>query len=212
MKTAIKLLVVLCCALFATSAFANWVKFRVPLSLLDTHCGNGRCAPSAYFDTNRSWGYYRDYACGIKTYNQHDGIDYAIGGFWAMDQGRWVMAAASGTVIETHDGEFDRCTTANCGTANYVKIRHADGKVTVYWHLKKWSVRVRPGQWVGCGTVIGNVGSSGYSTGPHLHFGVVVPCHGADDPYGASNSACGGGFSYWVNQGAYLKLPGLTCQ
>jgi murein DD-endopeptidase MepM/ murein hydrolase activator NlpD len=187
------------------------VKFRVPLSLLSTQCANGRCYPTAYFDTNRSTSYRRDWACGAKTYNQHSGTDYGIGGFAAMDQGRWVMAAASGTVIATHDGEYDRCTSGRCGTANYVKIRHSDGKVSVYWHLKKWSLRVRKGQWVGCGTVIGKVGSSGYSTGPHLHFGVEVG--GAiDDPYAAVRSSCGGTFSFWTAQGRYGGLPGNSCQ
>src|SRR3990167_8378748 len=105
----------------------------------------------AYFDTNRSLSYRRDWACGTRTYNQHDGVDLGIGGFPAMDSGRWVMSAAAGTVVAAHDGEFDRCRTGNCGTGNYVKIRHADGKISVYWHLKKWSVRVRVGQWVPCG-------------------------------------------------------------
>lgn len=212
MRTAIKLLAVFGVALFANDAFATWVKFRAPVSLLSTQCGSGRCVPTAYYDTNRSVSYRRDWACGTKTYNQHDGVDIApIGGFSAMDQGRWVFAAAAGTVIDVHDGEFDRCTSGRCGMANYVKIRHLDGKVTVYWHLKKWSIRVRRGQWVGCGQHLGNIGSSGYSTGPHLHFGVVV--NGvADDPYGATSGACGGTWSYWTAQGKYGGLPGLTCQ
>lgn len=198
-------------AVIVSAPAAAQVKFRVPLSMLDTQCAGGRCYPTAYFDTNRSWSYRRDYACGTRTYNQHDGVDLGIGGWAAMDQGRWVMTAAAGTVIAAHDGEFDRCTTGNCGTANYVKIRHADGKISVYWHLKRWSVRVKVGQWVPCGVYLGQVGSSGYSTGPHLHFGVVV--NGvADDPFGASSSACGGTFSFWTQQGPYGGLPGMACQ
>lgn len=188
------------------------VKFRVPLSLLSTQCGSGRCYPTAYYDTNRSLSYRRDWACNAKTYNQHDGTDYGIGGFWAMDQGRWVMAAAGGTVIAVHDGEYDRCTSGRCGTGNYVKIRHSDGKVTLYWHLKKWSIRVRRGQWVGCGTILGKVGSSGYSTGPHLHFGMVNTVGRVDDPYSAVSSACGGPYSDWTSQGRWGGLPGNSCQ
>jgi murein DD-endopeptidase MepM/ murein hydrolase activator NlpD len=197
-------------ALLSIPAAAG-VRFRVPLSLLDSQCANGRCYPSAYYDTNRSTSYRRDWACGSKTYNQHDGTDLAIGGFAAMDQGRWVMTAASGTVIAVHDGEYDRCTTGNCGTANYVKIRHSDGRVTLYWHLKKWSIRVKVGQYVGCGIYLGKVGSSGHSTGPHLHFGVLTSGV-TDDPYGATSSSCGGTTSLWTHQGAYRGLPGNTCQ
>lgn len=201
----------LCVALLSTSALAQ-VKFRVPLSLLDSQCNNGRCYPTAYFDTNRNWGWYSDWGCSTRTYNQHDGTDYGIGGWWAMDQGRWVMSTAPGTVIAVHDGEFDRCSTGNCGTANYIKIRHTDGKISWYWHLRRWSIRVRVGQWVPCGIYIAQVGSSGYSTGPHLHFGVEVPGHGMDDPYASPNGSCGGPYSYWTQQGHYGGLPGLACQ
>ena len=203
--------VILCCVVALAMPAAAQVKFRVPLSLLADQCANGRCYPTAYFDTNRSSGYVRDWACRTKTYNQHDGTDLGIGGFSAMDQGRWVMSAAAGTVIAVHDGEFDRCTSGRCGTANYVKIRHADGKVTLYWHLKRWSIRVRVGQFVPCGVFIGKVGSSGYSTGPHLHFGVLAG-GAADDPFGATSSSCGGTTSFWTQQGPWGGLPGNTCQ
>jgi murein DD-endopeptidase MepM/ murein hydrolase activator NlpD len=187
-------------------------KFRVPLSLASTQCGGGRCFPSAYFDLNRRIGYRRDWACHAKTYDQHDGTDLAIGGFAAMDAGRWVLAGASGTVIAAHDGEYDRCTSGHCGTANYVKIRHADGKVSLYWHMKKWSVRVKVGQHVTCGQILGKVGSSGYSTGPHVHFGLVDTSGARQDPYGAVSSACGGTYSDWTHQGSWGGLPGSTCQ
>ncbi len=204
-------------ALFAALALMSLTaeagtKFRVPLSLLDSQCANGRCYPTAYYDTNRSTSYRRDWACNAKTYNQHDGVDLGIGGFTAMDQGRWVMSAAAGTVIAVHDGEFDRCTSGNCGTANYIKLRHADGRVTWYWHLKKWSIKVKLGQFVPCGVYIAKVGSSGHATGPHLHFGLTVPNVGVTDPFGAVSSSCGHTVSYWISQGSWGHLPGNSCQ
>ncbi len=192
--------------LLASTALAE-VKLRVPLSM--SECGQG-CSVSAYYDTDRGAG-TRDYQCGGRVYGQHDGVDIAIGGFAAMDAGRPVVAAAPGVVIAAHDGEFDRCTTANCGTANYVQVKHADGKITWYWHLRKWSVRVKVGQQVACGEVLGLAGSSGLSTGPHVHFGVQDPAFGIDDPFASSNG-CGGTISWWVNQGPYLGLPGAVCQ
>lgn len=210
MKTSIPTLLLFALAL-STPVEAG-TKFRVPLSMLDTQCANGRCYPTAYYDTNRSTSYRRDWACNSKTYNQHAGVDIGIGGFSAMDQGRWVMSAAAGKVIAVHDGEFDRCTSGNCGTANYVKIRHADGKVSWYWHLKKWSIKVKLGQYVACGVYIGKVGSSGHATGPHLHFGMQIPDVGMRDPFGATSTSCGRTGSYWTSQGSWGRLPGNTCQ
>ena len=53
---------------------------------------------------------------------------------------------------------------------NYILISHHSGWQSFYGHLS--SIRVREGQWVNIGERIGNVGNSGYSTGPHLHFTV----------------------------------------
>lgn len=55
---------------------------------------------------------------------------------------------------------------------NYVVIRHPWGEYSVYAHMKPGSARVKPGQTVPAGAVIGQVGSSGSSTEPHLHFHV----------------------------------------
>jgi len=53
---------------------------------------------------------------------------------------------------------------------NYVLIRHEGGEYSLLAHLKRGSVRVRPGQWVRAGEVVGECGNSGHSTQPHLHF------------------------------------------
>jgi hypothetical protein len=176
-------------------------------------CSNGRCYVTAYFDNDRSTGVVRDWACGTKTYDNHGGTDYGIGGFTAMDAGRDVFAAQDGTVIAAHDGEFDRCTSGSCGVANYVWIKHADGQVSLYYHLKKNSVAVSVGQKVTCGQKLGQVGSSGYSTGPHFHFQVnaTTDSNTFDDPYAGTTAACGGPFSWWIAQGAYAALPGFAC-
>jgi murein DD-endopeptidase MepM/ murein hydrolase activator NlpD len=56
------------------------------------------------------------------------------------------------------------------GSGNMVKVRHEGGYETMYLHLSR--IAVKPGARVGQGDVIGNVGSSGLSTGPHLDFRV----------------------------------------
>lgn len=84
-----------------------------------------------------------------------------------------IIAAASGTIIDKHDGEYDRNCVSNNLTANYVILQHADGTRTLYWHMKSGKVTNKAiGQTVIAGEYLGVVGSSGSSSGPHLHFEV----------------------------------------
>lgn len=89
----------------------------------------------------------------FQTLQKHNGVDYA---------------APSGTPTYTvGDGVVD-FAGAQGGYGNVVIVRHGNGHSTVYAHLSR--IQVRKGQTVTQGQVIGNVGSTGWSTGPHLHF------------------------------------------
>lgn len=92
---------------------------------------------------------------GASSY--HKGIDIAC------DTGASVVAAASGTVI---------VATYNYAEGNYICIDHGGGVVTVYMHNS--SLLVSVGETVSAGQQIAAAGSTGYSTGPHCHFGVRV--------------------------------------
>jgi murein DD-endopeptidase MepM/ murein hydrolase activator NlpD len=168
----------------------------------------GEFYPTAYVDH----GGVTDWNCGSTTYSGHRGNDFGGGGFTGMDEGRTIVAGADGTVIGTNDGEFDRCTTADCpgggGFGNYVHLQHADGKTTWYAHLKQFSVAVSTGDVVSCGQVLGEMGSSGFSTGPHLHFEVRNSGNVSEDPF---DGPCSGPPSYWTSQGAYEALPDPNC-
>lgn len=86
----------------------------------------------------------------------HSGTDFGYGDGTAY-------AAASGTVAEvTHDGAY----------GNMVTLSHGGGVQTRYAHLASASVSV--GQRVSAGSAVGRIGSTGMSTGPHLHFEVLV--------------------------------------
>ena len=89
----------------------------------------------------------------------HDGLDLAT------TAGSPIMAAAAGTVVAA--GWCD------CGLGNYVEIDHGNGVHTLYGHMQSQPY-VAVGQQVAQGDVIGPVGSTGLSTGPHTHFMVTI--------------------------------------
>lgn len=82
-----------------------------------------------------------------------------------------IYAAAGGQVI------ISRSSGWNGGYGNYVVIKHNNGSQTLYAHAS--TVNVSSGEWVSQGDVIANVGNTGRSTGPHLHFEV----RGATNPF-----------------------------
>lgn len=86
----------------------------------------------------------------------HEGVDMAA------PTGTPVYAAKSGKVTVT---DYQKG-----GAGNYVSINHGDGFSSIYMHLNSYIVS--KGQYVTTGQVIGYVGSTGLSTGPHLHFGI----------------------------------------
>ena len=89
-------------------------------------------------------------------YRMHNGID---------------MAAPQGTPIyATRAGKVTKVAYQAGGAGNYVSINHLDGFASIYMHMTH-SV-VKKDQTVSAGQIIGYVGSTGISTGPHLHFGI----------------------------------------
>ena len=113
----------------------------------------------------------RDYGCGQRTYDGHQGVDLVLPSFAAMDVGVAVLAAADGVVTWTHDGEYDRNRDWQSGGQwNAVGIDHGNGIEAWYGHLMRNSIRVAPEDVVEAGDTLGLVGSSGRSDMPHLHF------------------------------------------
>jgi murein DD-endopeptidase MepM/ murein hydrolase activator NlpD len=103
------------------------------------------------------FGFRRHPLLGIR--KMHTGID------WAAPTGTPIMAAGDGTVeiAERHGGN-----------GNYIRIRHGNGYKTAYSHMSRFMPNIRKGMKVRQGQQIGFVGTTGMSTGPHLHYEVLV--------------------------------------
>jgi hypothetical protein len=95
----------------------------------------------------------------LRASKMHTGVD------WAARLGVPILSASDGTVIRAEWA---------AGYGRRVEIQHADSVVTAYSHMSRFSTDIEPGTQVRQGQVIGFVGSTGLSTGPHLHFEVLV--------------------------------------
>lgn len=102
-----------------------------------------------------------------KTKKHHNGTD-----IWSASEPCWVEAFCDGVVLEAK-----KSTAPGGGFGNYVVIRHKiDGKdyTSLYAHMADGSLKVKKGQKVEAGTPLGKMGSTGMSTGKHLHFEIWI--------------------------------------
>ena len=111
--------------------------------------------PTTGYTVSSKWGYRTHPIFGTQKF--HAGIDIAV------SAGEPIYAAASGTVVTA---------VYSSSYGNYVMIDHGNGYYTLYAHMTQYIVT--NGQSVSQGDVIGYVGSTGWSTGPHLHYEVRV--------------------------------------
>ena len=136
----------------------------------------------------------RDFRCNPLTYDGHKGTDFALPTTAAMEAGVSVIAAAPGTVLgirnDMPDGGFatDPASVAGKECGNGLVIDHGGGWHSQYCHMRRGSLRVKPGDSVVTGTPLGLVGLSGKTEFPHLHFAVR---HDGDtvDPFDPENTA-----------------------
>jgi murein DD-endopeptidase MepM/ murein hydrolase activator NlpD len=148
----------------------------------------------------------KDFMCGSRTYDAHNGTDIRLPTLAAQRAGVDVLAAADGEVLRRRDGVadvsvrsggMDAVRGAECG--NGVIVAHGDGWETQYCHLARGSVAVRPGEKVRAGQPVGRIGLSGQTEYPHLHFTVRHSGQIVDPfAFGAAPGSCGGGSSLWA--------------
>ena len=102
----------------------------------------------------------KEVSCGFYGYTNHNGMDFAN------------MKINGQKVVATKDGKIMSVKLLDYSYGHHVWINHGDNIATLYAHMSR--IVVKEGQVVKQGQVIGYVGSTGNSTGPHLHFGLLV--------------------------------------
>jgi murein DD-endopeptidase MepM/ murein hydrolase activator NlpD len=145
-------------------AIRKFYRFRTPDDVVDYYDEQGNSAKKFLMRNPVKGGRYTS-GFGdrrhplLRKIRMHTGVD------WAAPSGTPILAAGDGTVERVgREG----------GYGNYVRIRHANGFATAYGHMVRFAAGVEPGVSVKQGQIIGYVGSTGFSTGPHLHFEVLV--------------------------------------
>ncbi len=110
----------------------------------------------------------------------HQGANqYAVD--WKMPEGTVVCAARSGVVVKTKDDSNTGGSSMKYDKFNnFVLVRHDDGTLAHYCHLKQHGIIVKPGQRVEAGQPIAHSGNTGFSSGPHLHFCVFKARNGRE--------------------------------
>lgn len=152
------------------------VRLGFPLKQAPGFNDPGFHAISNYIDEDATTNVL-DFNCGNRTYDGHLGTDFFIWPFWWAkfdNKEVQIVAATDGTIIGKSDGNYDKdcafCTTCNW---NAVYVQNTDGSICWYGHMKTGSLTTKAvGAKVKEGEFLGNVGSSGNSTGPHLHLEV----------------------------------------
>lgn len=193
------------------------VRLAWPLKPAPTLRDPGYFGIANYVDQDPRAGVLLDYECGERTYDLprggHGGTDLFTWPFaWTKmdgDQVR-VVAAAPGVILQKDDGQDDRsCVWAPALLWNAIYVRQADGTVAWYGHLKNGSQTRKPvGAAVRAGEQIGVVGSSGFSTSPHLHLELHGTAGELLDPFAGP---CNGlnEASLWRTQSPYF-VPSIN--
>jgi len=200
--------------LLPTNTKTAAVALQFPMAWNDGFDGYNFYAISNYVDHNAAYpNQLLDWNCGNRTYDteggyNHAGIDYFLWPFdWnLMEAGAVkIVAAAPGQIVARYDGNFDQNCAFNPGSWNAVFVRHDDGSVAWYGHLKNGSVTAKGlGDLVEVGEYLGTIGSSGNSTGPHLHFEVYDADDNLIDPFAGDCNDLNA-TTWWADPNDYIE-------
>lgn len=153
-------------ALTAGGDTSRFYRYRTPDGAIDYYDDDGNNSkrflmrrPVRSANVRLTSGYGNRFHPLLNRRKMHTGVD------WAAPPGTPILAAGNGVIEQSgRKGQY----------GNYVRIRHANGYQTAYGHMSRIAPGAREGAKVRQGQVIGYVGSTGLSSGPHLHFEVLV--------------------------------------
>ncbi len=154
---------------------------------------------------NKNHAYLLPFSAG-KSYRVGQGYNghFSHSGINALDfnmpEGSNICATRAGTVVTVKEDSNSGCKSSKCkDQANYILIYHKDGTFASYVHLKFQGAKVKPGDKIEAGQVIGLSGNTGWSSGPHLHLEIYQP--------GPNNQRISLPTKFLIAQGkkAYLK-------
>lgn len=148
-----------------------------PLFVLPLVCPQGSLCPIQQFMDLDPGSTARDPWCGTRTYDGHKGTDFRVLSMQDVARGVEVVAMADGVVKASRDGMTDQLVSTDqdreavssreCG--NGLILDHGSGFETQYCHMRRGSLRLKPGAKVRKGDVLGFVGASGLAAFPHVH-------------------------------------------
>lgn len=149
---------------YKDAQYKEWLATYVP----PTTIAAGSTKPSTQVPSSTGW------ICPVPSYTLTSPFGmriHPIYGYEKMHQGVDLATSQGTPIYAAKSGKVTNASFQAGGAGYYVSINHGDGFTSVYMHMTHFIVS--PGQYVTTGQVIGYVGSTGASTGPHLHFGIA---------------------------------------
>ncbi|WP_283404553.1 M23 family metallopeptidase [Roseibium denhamense] len=156
---------ILYAALNTGSTTREFYRFRTPDDgVIDYYDGSGQSAKKFLIRKPLNGGKFRS-GFGMRRHPIHGYTKMHKGVDWSAPRGTPIIAAGNGTVAKAG---------WSSGYGRRVELRHTNGYTTTYSHLTGFAKGIAEGVRITQGQVIGYVGSTGLSTGPHLHYEVLV--------------------------------------
>ena len=147
--------------------YKEWLATYVPPT---TRPSGTDTTPSSQAPSSSGW--IKPLKSGSYTITSAFGMrKHPVLGYDRMHEGVDMSAPAGTPIYAAKSGKVTTASYQKGGAGNYVSINHGDGFSSIYMHMTRYIVSA--GQYVNAGQVIGYVGSTGISTGNHLHFGIA---------------------------------------